>query len=428
MQIFDVIVIGGGPSGLMAAISAGEMGASTLLIEKGDKLGRKLGISGGGRCNVTNARPLPELMQNIPGNGRFLHSALTRFSNKDIVAFFEGLGIALKEEDRGRVFPVSDNAATVVQALVQYVYHVGTTVWTEAPVSRLLFDNGGVTGVQLRDGQIVRAPAVVVAAGGCSVPHTGSTGDAYAWARAAGHTIVEPYPTEVPLTSDSWWVRQRALQGMSLRNTALTVKQGAKKLTTEWGDMLFTHFGLSGPVALRCSHYVSTALRKDPQAKLAAYVAAVNKSAEEVVVQLQQARKSDARKQVLTLLTQWVPERLAAVVCKEAAVAPDTQMANLPQQAVRRLAEALTALPVSITGTLPLRQATVTGGGVSVKEIDPKSMASKCMKGLYFCGEVMDVHAHTGGYNITVAFSTGRAAGFHAADYAKQVTRGVENV
>ncbi|WDL96285.1 NAD(P)/FAD-dependent oxidoreductase [Alicyclobacillus sp. ALC3] len=426
--MFDVIVIGGGPSGLMAASAASEAGANTLLLEKGDKLGRKLGISGGGRCNVTNAKALPELMQNIPGNGRFLHSALTQFANTDIIAFFENQGIALKEEDRGRVFPVSDKAATVVHALVQHVYDVGTTVWTEAQVRRLLFGEGDVNGVQLRDGQTLRCRSVIVAAGGCSAPHTGSTGDAYAWAKAAGHTVVEPYPTEVPLTSDSWWVKSRALQGISLRDTQLTVKQGNKKLSTESGDMLFTHFGLSGPAALRCSHYVSTALRKDPQTKLTVQIAVLPQSEEEIEQQLQGARKTDARKMILTLLSQWVPERVASVVCKEAELAADRQLANLPQAAIRRLAELLTAFPVSITGTLPLRQATVTGGGVSIREIDPKSMASKCTRGLYFSGEVMDVHAHTGGYNITVAFSTGHAAGVHAAAYALRTRCGVETV
>lgn len=418
---YDVVVIGGGPSGLMAAVAARALGARTLLVEKGDKLGRKLGISGGGRCNVTNAKPLPELMQNIPGNGRFLYSALSRFSNLDIIAFFEGLGIALKEEDRGRVFPISDKAATVVAALVDHVYDVGAEVWTETPVRRLLFSHGRIQGLELASEKVIEAQTIVIAAGGCSVPHTGSTGDAYPWARAAGHTIVEPYPTEVPLTSHAWWIRSGTVQGLSLRQVELTVLSGKKRLTTETGDMIFTHFGLSGPAALRCSHYVSTELRKDANTQLMVHVRCLAKSDAEVTSWLEAARRHETRKQVRTVLLQLLPERLTDLILRETGVPGDVQMANLANDVLRCLVETITGLPVPITGTLPLKQATVTGGGVSVKEIDPKTMASKCVNGLFFSGEVMDVHAHTGGYNITVAFSTGHCAGTNAALYAQTV-------
>ncbi|MCL6443676.1 MAG: NAD(P)/FAD-dependent oxidoreductase [Alicyclobacillus sp.] len=197
----DVVVIGGGPAGLMAAIAASEAGADTLLLEKGHRLGRKLAISGGGRCNVTNAKPLPELVQNIPGNGKFVLSALHRFSNDDVRALFESLGIRLKEEDRGRVFPVSDKAETVVKALIRKVWEAGAEVLEGCPVEDLIADAGHIRGVLLRNGQAIPARAVVVATGGCSVPKTGSTGDAYPWARRLGHTIIDPYPTEVPLTA-----------------------------------------------------------------------------------------------------------------------------------------------------------------------------------------------------------------------------------
>lgn len=420
--ICDVVVVGGGPAGLMAAIAAREGGADTLLIEKGHRLGRKLGISGGGRCNVTNAKPLPELIQNIPGNGRFLHSALHRFSNDDVRAFFESLGIRLKEEDRGRVFPVSDKAETVVQALVRKVRDMGVEIREDCPVTGLLAENGQIRGVRLFTGEQVLARSVVVATGGCSVPKTGSTGDAYAWARQVGHTIVDPYPTAVPLTSSEPFIVERNLQGISLRNVTVVVRDGTgKRLTAEEGDLLFTHFGLSGPVALRCSHYVSTARRRDAGVRLTAEIDCLpDSSRSELVDAWTRRRTEDGRKHVATVLGECLPDRLARVVLNVAGIPSDLSLANVRSQDLERLAGLCKAFPVRIDGTLPLEQATVTGGGVSVREIDPRTMESKLCRGLFFAGEVMDVHAHTGGYNITVAFSTGHLAGSSAAERARQ--------
>lgn len=419
---YDVAVIGGGPSGLMASLAAVQCGARTILIEKGDKLGRKLGISGGGRCNVTNAKPLAELMQNIPGNGRFLHSALQQFSNEDIVVFFEGLGIQLKEEDRGRVFPVTDKAQSVVQAMVNCVFNAGVEVWTDTPVKRLLHQNGRTLGVELANKNRVYATSVILATGGCSVPKTGSTGDAYPWARQVGHTIVEPYPTEVPLTSNDPRITNRQLQGLSLKNVDMTIKtdQG-KRLTTETGDMIFTHFGVSGPAALRCSHYVSTAKRKNSDVLLKLEIDCLPETTTTTLhTMFAASRKSEPRKQLNTWLLRLLPERLLIAILEVAHIEGQTQLANVRQTDFECVARTIKGFYLPITGTLPLAQATVTGGGVHVKEIDPKTMASRICEGLYFCGEVMDVHAHTGGYNITVAFSTGHLAGESAAAYALQ--------
>lgn len=420
MKEYDVIVIGGGPAGLMAAIAAREAGARVALVEKGNKPGRKLGISGGGRCNVTNAKPLTELMENIPGNPRFLYSALTQFSNVDIMAFFESLGIRLKEEDRGRVFPVSDKAATVVKAVVDKTYALGVDVMLDTPVSRLLASDGQIRGIRLAKGQTIATDNIVVCAGGCSVPKTGSTGDAYPWVRALGHSIIDPYPTEVPLTSDESFIRDRKLQGLSLRGIDISVWTAKpKRLTTEHGDLLFTHLGLSGPAALRCSHYVSTARRKDKNVSLYTTIDLLPEVAKEAwLYGLQQARKEHPKRSVGKELEATWPDRLVAYLLHQADVLGDKQLTHLSNPEMDALMRVVKACPVTITGTLPLEQATVTGGGVNVKEIDPKTLQSKLCRGLFFAGEVMDVHAHTGGYNITVAFSTGRLSGRSAAEQA----------
>lgn len=223
MNRYDVIVAGGGSAGLMACVSAARHGASVLLLDKGNKLGRKLGISGGGRCNVTNAKETDDLIAHIPGNGRFLYSAFQHFNNRDIMSFFEGLGIALKEEDNGRMFPVSDKAASVVGALIQEVKRLGVEIKTDSPIEEVLYEDGRTAGVRLKSGHIYRAPSVIVATGGKSVPHTGSTGDGYPWAEAAGHTITELYPTEVPIVSHEKWIQSKELQGPFLRDVELSV-------------------------------------------------------------------------------------------------------------------------------------------------------------------------------------------------------------
>ncbi|CAM3674471.1 NAD(P)/FAD-dependent oxidoreductase [Cohnella lubricantis] len=405
----------------MAAISAAEAGARTLLLDKGDKLGRKLGISGGGRCNVTNNKDTQELIGYLPGNGRFLHSALSQFGSREIADFFEELGIRLKEEDHGRMFPVSDKAKTVVEALVNQVRRLSVTIRVNQPVAQVLYADGQAAGVRLASGEEIAARCVIAAVGGKSVPHTGSTGDGYAWAEAAGHSVTELYPTEVPITSDEPWIQDRELQGLSLREVVLTVLDGnGRKVAAHEGDMIFTHFGLSGPAALRCSQFVVKTLRAGKGPVTVAIDLFPDEKEERIAEEWGVASRSDPRKAVKTLVRQRLTERMVPLALRLAELDGDAGVANVPKAKWQRLAHLVKAFPVSATGTLSIEEAFITGGGVNVKEIDPRTMESKLTPGLFFCGEILDVHGYTGGYNITAAFSSGRAAGQAAAERAAE--------
>lgn len=419
---YDVIVIGAGSSGLMAGVSAGEGGARVLLLDKGEKLGRKLGISGGGRCNVTNAKELDELIKHIPGNGKYLHSALATFNNKHIIGFFEELGIRLKEEDNGRMFPVSDKAKTVVDALVGKVRLLGVHIRVNSPVERVLYEAGRAIGVELRSGEVIHAGAVIVAVGGKSVPHTGSTGDGYAWAEEAGHTISELFPTEVPLTSKEPFIRGKELQGLSLRSVALTIWNAkGKKIIQHDGDMIFTHFGLSGPIALRCSQFVVKELKRSEGKPVQATIDLLPElSVQDVYDQSLALCRAESRKSVKNAIKGFFPERLIPLLLQGASIREEITYDNIPKQAWLELSKLVKAFPVRIDGTLSIEEAFVTGGGIHLKEIDPKTMQSKLMDRLYFCGEILDIHGYTGGYNITAAFTTGYNAGRHAAECARR--------
>ncbi len=421
-MIYDVVVIGGGPSGLMAAIAAGEQGGRVLLLDKGDKLGRKLAISGGGRCNVTNRRPVDELIQHIPGNGRFLYRAFSVFNNEDIIRFFERLGVPLKEEDNGRMFPVSDSAQSVVQALLRELKRLRVDIRIHTPVKDIEYKDGAVYGVRLQTGEVIQTKTVVVAAGGKSVPHTGSTGDGYAWAEKAGHTITELFPTEVPIISHEPFIQKRTLQGLSLRDIALSVlNEKGKPTVTHRMDMIFTHFGISGPAALRCSQFVVKQLKK--QSSVTMVIDALPDEKEETLFQhIVRAMKEEPKKTIKTIVkaTLPLPERYVLFLLEQATIDPQTVASTLSREKVRMFVSLLKKFSFSVHGTLPLEKAFVTGGGVSVKEVHPKEMASKLMNGLYFCGEILDIHGYTGGYNITAALVTGRLAGMHAAMYANQ--------
>lgn len=417
--MYDCIVIGGGPSGLMAAIAAGEQRKKVLLIEKGNKLGRKLAISGGGRCNVTNRLSIDEIIQHIPGNGRFLYGAFSIFNNEDIIRFFEGLGVPLKEEDHGRMFPVSDRAQDVVDALVRQLKQLKVEVRLNTSVSKLIMDDEKVLGVRLADGAEILSKTVIVAVGGKAVPQTGSTGDGYLWAEKAGHTVTELYPTEVPLISKEPFIQSRTLQGLALRDVAVSVlnKKG-KPIITHQMDMLFTHFGLSGPAILRCSQFVVKERKKNGGEPVQIRIQTLTNMNEETCFQhLNQLLKKEPKKSIKNVIKSIAPERWLLFLMERVNIDPSQTSAEISQEKVRKLAHELVSFTMDVHGTQPLEKAFVTGGGVSVKEIEPKTMASKKKIGLFFCGEILDIHGYTGGYNITSALVTGRIAGMNAGNF-----------
>lgn len=423
MKKYEVIVIGGGPSGLMAAIAAAEQGANVALLDKGDKLGRKLGISGGGRCNVTNVKEIDELITYIPGGGRFLYSAFSLFSNRDIIAFFEKLGIALKEEDNGRMFPVSDKAKSVVDALIGKARSLGVQLLVHHPVESIEFEAGHIEGVKLASGELISTDSIIVATGGKSVPHTGSTGDGYPWAEAAGHTITELYPTEVPIISKEPFIQGRELQGLSLRDIKLSVLNAkGKPVVSHRGDMIFTHFGLSGPAALRCSGFIRGIKQKNGGGDVVMSLDLFpDRSAGELESSLKALAANEPKKALKNVFKGTIPERLLPLLFERSGLAGDTTYEHLPKEPWLNFLAVLKQFTLKVTGTRSFEEAFVTGGGVNLKEIDPKTMGSKLMPGLYFCGEILDIHGYTGGYNITAAFATGYTAGYHAGQRAVEI-------
>ncbi len=405
-----IIVVGGGAAGIMAAIRAAEGGASVILFEKMPQVGRKLGITGKGRCNLTNTADNAEIIKNIPGNGKFLFSALNNFSSADTVNFFENLGVATKIERGGRIFPVSDDASEVIDALIRKMALLGVEIRNNSPVTEIIARNKKIVGV-LVGGKIFECDAAILATGGASYPKTGSTGDGFRLAKRIGHTITEILPALVPLEVEE---DIKSLQGLSLRNIRVKLLADGKKIAEQFGEMLFTHFGLSGPIILTLSRQAARLLAE--------------KKFVEVEINLKPAltpEQLDARilrdfekfkhKAIKNALVELLPGKLIQIVLDRAFIDENKKVDEIKQAERRRLVEILRGLPLTVTKTRPIAEAIVTSGGISVKEINPRTMESKIVKNLYIVGEVADVDGFTGGFNLQAAWAMGNLAGKFAA-------------
>ena len=404
----NVIVIGAGPAGMMAAIKAAENGASVLVLEKMKQPGKKMLITGKGRCNITNTAEIPELIKNIPGNGKFLNSCIRAFDNEDVQYFFNGLEVPTKVERGGRVFPVSDRAADVVQAMVLRLYELGVKVRTGERVAEILVEDSKAIGVKTEAGEVYSGQAVILATGGASYPGTGSTGDGFAMARQIGHEIKLPLPSLVPLEVEEEWVPE--LQGLSLRNVRVYLMAEENKVADMFGEMLFTHFGVSGPVILSLSRQAAQLLAAGNFVELLIDLKPAL-SFEQLDARIVRDLEKYQRKEMKNALKDLLPGRLIAPVLDGAYIEPDRMVNSITKEERHRLANTLKGLIVTVTRTRPIAEAIVTAGGISVKEINPKTMESKIVKNLYLAGEVVDVDGFTGGYNLQAVFSMGAAAG-----------------
>ncbi len=404
----DVVVVGGGASGMMAAGQAAGLGADTLLLEKMRRPGRKLGITGKGRCNLTNVASLPEIISHFGSSGIFLRQAFYRFSNDELVVFFEDLGVPTVVERGGRIFPASGQARDVVDALTGWMRRQGVTVRRKISVDGLLIKRQKVCGVCGLTGEIYPADAVIIATGGVSYPATGSTGDGYRLARSAGHSIVSPRPALIPLETEGD-VAPR-LQGLSMRNVNVSVLINGRKQDEAFGEMLFTHFGLSGPVILSLSGRVTDALDMGGRVTISIDL---KPALDEHKLDERLLRDLDAhgKRKFQTLLEGLMPGKLIPVCMDLTGIPPDRRGHQITASERRRLRAWLKDFRLEVTGTRPISEAIITAGGINTGEIDPRTMASRLVSGLYFAGEVMDIDADTGGYNLQAAFSTGWLAG-----------------
>lgn len=399
---YDVIVIGGGPAGMFASITAAKQGAKVLLLEQNNRLGKKLLITGKGRCNVTNNCSSAEVMQNIPRNGRFLYSALEHFSPAQIMDFFNDHGCQLKVERGNRVFPVTDKASSVLECLRNVMHRTGVHVQTER-VKEILVKDGAVTAVRTEN-RVIEAPAVILATGGVSYPTTGATGEGYAMAAKLGHTIVEPVGSLVPLECAGRDCPD--MQGLSLRNVGVKLLDGkGKAVYKDFGELLFTHFGVSGPTVLSASAH----LKGDSGTLVIDLKPALDegKLHERILRDLEQYKNRSMENALTALL----PRSMIPVVLRRLQIPVDLQANALTKQARRGLVELLKGFRLEITGRRPVAEAIITSGGVKVSEINPKTMESKLVSGLFFAGEIIDCDAYTGGFNLQIAWATAYAAG-----------------
>lgn len=401
--MYDVIIIGGGAAGMLAAGRASELGKKTLLLEKNDRLGKKILISGKGRCNITNSTDIEGLIENTPGNGYFMYSAFYTFSNTDLLELLNKYGLETKVERGGRVFPVSDNSKDVVDTLNKYMRKHGCEVRLGCEVEEIIVEQDKVKGVKLKDGSIIYSKSVLLSTGGASYPGTGSNGSGYKMAKKVGHKIIDLKPSLVALLTEEDWVPK--LQGLSLKNIEITmVDKKGKKIFTDFGEMLFTHFGVSGPVILSSSRHILDYDYKNVKLNIDLKPAL---DEQKLDGRIQRDFEQYSRKQYKNALDDLLPKKLIPVIIELSQIPEDKFVNQITKEERLRIVKLLKSLEVTICGARPLNEAIVTAGGIDTKEINPSTMESKLISGLFFAGEVIDVDAYTGGFNLTIAFSTG---------------------
>ena len=399
----------------MAAVKAAENGADVILLEKMERVGKKMMITGKGRCNMTNAAPIPDIIKNIPGNGVFLNSAIRFFDNGDVIEFFENAGVPTVTERGGRVFPASSRAADAVDAMLHRLHELGVDVRLRTEVRDLLEKDGQISGVRLSSGEELAGDAVIVATGGASYPRTGSTGDGFRMAAAVGHTVESPTPALVPLETEEEWPKE--LTGLSLKNVRVRLfseDEPREKLGEAFGEMMFTHFGVTGPIILTLSRTAAMYLQEHETLDMEIDM---KPALDEATLEKRVQRDFEQykNKHVKNAMTDLLPARMISPVLDLAYIDEEKPVHQIERAERLRIVETLKRLPLTISRTRPIDEAIVTAGGVSVKELNPKTMESKLVKGLYFVGEVADVDGFTGGYNLQAAFSMGAAAGTWAA-------------
>ena len=406
-----VVVIGGGAAGLMAAVIAGREGAKVTLLEKMNYVGKKMGITGKGRCNITNACDMSDFIKNTPGNGKFLYGAYERFTNEDLLQLLHDAGLETKVERGGRVFPASDSALDVRNTFMKLMKHYGVDVHLEEPVKKLLVDDDVVTGV-VTDRETYHADAVVIATGGKSYPATGSTGDGYMLAAQVGHKITDIRPSLVPIVTEESWVKD--LMGLSLRTVELSVVAKNKVQAKMFGEMMFTHFGITGPIVLSLSHTVGKLMRKKNIGTIGLDINLKPAlSPETLDKRLQKDFDLYSKKQLINGMKDLLPSRLIPLIIELAGIDPQKPINQISKEERQQIGYMLQHMPLTVKGLRPVEEAIVTAGGISLKEFNPKTMESKLVKGLYGAGEVLDIDAFTGGYNLQAAFSTGYVAAMH---------------
>lgn len=404
-----VVVIGAGPAGIMAAISAAEHNKEVVLIDKNNQIGRKLRITGGGRCNITNNCSVNEIIEKTLSNGKFLYNSLNKFSNINLINFIESNGCKLKVEHMGKVFPVSDKSDDIIDVFSKVLNNNKVALKMNCEVKEVLVSDNKVNGVRLRDNNIIECDGVVISTGGMSYPHLGSTGDGYRFASDLEHNIVELKPSLVPINIKEKWIKD--LMGISLKDIRITTKISNKKKISSKGDLLFTHYGISGPAVLEHSAYLgqySKTLESTIHLDLLP-----NYSQEELEQVFHQESQFNGNKLVKTVLTDLLPKNLCSKLLDLLNIDEYIKLGQLSKKDRNRIISTIKSLALTTTGFRPIKEAIVTSGGISVKEIDSKTMGSKLMKGLYFAGEVIDIDALTGGYNLQIAFSTGYVAGMN---------------